>query len=191
MKKIISLIIIFFFIFPVISFSSDKTIVLKIKQAEKYVKQGKKDKALEYLNDAILLIKNSYPFGIKVVTFIDSENGFGKYVRTDNNVYTKGDTLRLYIEPVGYKIIKDGNYYKIKVSQDAKIVDSKGKTQFERKDWVIMDKSFITPSIPFYITNRISNIASLPSGEYTYEITINDLYAGKFYKKNIKFIIKK
>jgi hypothetical protein len=191
MKKTLSIIIVLLLLLPILSFSSNKTILSKIKNAEKFINMGKKNKALDSLNEAILLIKNTYPLGIKVLSFIKSEKGFGNIVKKNGNLFTRGDILLVYIEPIGYKIIKDGNYYKIKVSQDAKIIDSKGKTKFERKDWVIMDKSFITPSIPFYITNRISNIGNLPSGEYTYEITINDLYARKFYKKSIKFIIKK
>ncbi len=173
-----------------LSFSQEKLILLKLKKAYKFVEYREYEKSLNYLYDAIMEIKNSEPLGIKEMVFIEKDMGYSNYIKKDilNNTLKAGEPLYLYIEPKGYTIKKTKNGYFIWVSEDTIISDKKtGKILFKRENWVTMKKSFPYPTIPFYITNRISDI---PKGDYIFTIIIKDNLSGKKLKKSIPFYVR-
>ncbi len=188
MKKIIivSIIIVFMFI-PL--YSSNQLIKTKIQNALNLVEQNNYNAALVNMYDAIMMIKNSQSFQIKNFTLIEKEFGFGQYIKknTDNTLF-KGEPLYIYMEPVGYKITKTKSGYFIWVSEDAKIIDNKtGKTLFEKVNWVTMKRTYPYPTIPFYITNRITDF---PKGSYTFIAVIKDHLRDKSVEKVYKFEVK-
>ena len=189
-KKLLFLFLIFVFFISTSLFSSNnKLIKTKILNAAKYVDSNKYNLALENLYDAIMFIKNLQTFRIENFNLIEKEFGYRQFIKkaTDNLIF-KGEPFYVYMEPVGYKIIKTKNGYYLWVSEDAKIIDNKsGKVLFERKDWVSMKRTYPYPTIPFYITNRITDF---PSGSYTFIAIIKDHLQNKSVKKVYKFKVK-
>ncbi len=189
MKK--SFIILFFVILTTFILFSLGISVAKnhLKKAENYLDNGQKDKALNEIYDAIMIINNSKEFKLADFTLIDKENGYRMYVKkaTENSIFY-GEPFYIYMEPVGFKIVKTKSGYYMWVSEDAKIIDNKsGKTLFERKDWVSMKRAYPFPTIPFYITNRITDF---PRGSYTFIGIIKDHLKNKTIKKVFKFDVK-
>jgi hypothetical protein len=158
-----------------------------IQRALDELKQGKWDEAVDLLAEAILLIKSKEGFHVREITLCSRIDGFRDYSKIGGNILKKGTPLLVYIEPAGYQILKELGEFKIWLSEDAKITNGKGDVVFERNNWVDYNKSFPKPDIPFYITNRVSDI---PEGIYTFSFTIKDHYKKTFLTETFEFVVK-
>jgi len=167
---------------------------LKVEEIEKTVlsavdqlKKGNLEQAITLLSEAIMMIQNSQELHIRKVLLCTSIQGFRDYKNKNSNVLQAGEPFLLYIEPAGYQIAKEDNEYKIWIIEDAKIVNEKGKTVFEKTDWVSYNKGFPNPNIPFYITNRVADI---PVGKYKFIFTLKDKYKKTFLTESFEFRVE-
>jgi hypothetical protein len=158
----------------------------KILSALDELKKGNTKKVIELLSEAIMELTNKMDFQVKEIKICTEVRDYGDYSVMTRNLKA-GDTLLLYIEPEGFYVVKDNGSYKIHVSEDVSIVDEKGKSVFEKKDWIVYERSFPTPTIPFYITNRISDI---PAGKYKYTLTLKDHYKKTFTTETFEFFVE-
>lgn len=173
-----------FLIFPLL-FSDE--IENKIYEALDLIKKKQNDDAFVVLLDALMMIQNRKPFGIKNIALCGVVNGYRDYLEMSRPVLKTGEVFLLYIEPEGYQIKKNESKYIIWISEDVSVKNKKGKVIFEKKDWVESKKSYYTSTIPFYITNRITDI---PRGEYTYTITLKDHFRNTFYTETFEFVVE-
>lgn len=169
------------------SFLQEEEIENAIRMALDRFKQGDWDKTVDLLSEAIVLIRSNADFHVREITLCSSIDGFRDYTRINGNTLKKGTPLLLYIEPAGYRILKENREFKIWISEDAKITDQKGDIVFERNDWVNYKKSFPNPDVPFYITNRVTDI---PAGIYTFTFTIKDHYKKVFLTETFEFVVE-
>jgi hypothetical protein len=158
-----------------------------IRMALEHLKQGDWDKTVDLLSEAIMLIKSNEDFHVREITLCSRIDGFRDYARISGNTLKMGTPLLLYIEPAGYRILKESGEYKIWLSEDAKITNEKGEVIFERNDWVNYNKSFPNPDIPFYFTNRVTDI---PAGIYTFTFTIKDQFKKAFLTETFEFVVE-
>ena len=158
-----------------------------IQMALDHLKQGDWDKTVDLLSEAIMLIKSSQDLHIREITLCSRIDGFRDYTSIGGNTLKTGTPLLVYIEPAGYRILKESGEFKIWLSEDAKITNEKGDVVFERNDWVNYNKSFPNPDIPFYITNRVTDI---PAGIYTFTFTIKDHYKKAFLTETFEFVVE-
>jgi hypothetical protein len=158
-----------------------------IQMALDHLKQGDWEKTVDLLSEAIMLIKSNQDLRIREITLCSRINGFRDYTSIGGNTLKKGTPLLVYIEPAGYRILKESGEFKIWLSEDAKITNEKGEVVFERNDWVNYNKSFPNPDIPFYITNRVTDI---PAGIYTFTFTIKDHYKKAFLTETFEFVVE-
>ncbi len=189
MKKFFSVFLLILFISTFLISDNIYSIKKHLKNAEYYLSNGQKDKALSEIYDSIMLINNLKEFKLADFSLIDKVNGYKMYDKkaTENTLFF-GEPFYIYMEPVGFKIVKTKSGYYMWVSEDAKIIDNKtGKTLFERKNWVTMKRAYPFPTIPFYITNRITDF---PRGSYTFIGLIKDHLKNKVIKKVFKFEVK-
>jgi len=176
------------------SMKHDKIFALQEEEIEKtiqmaldHLKQGDWDKTVDLLSEAIMLIKSSQDLHIREITLCSRIDGFRDYTSIGGNTLKTGTPLLVYIEPAGYRILKESGEFKIWLSEDAKITNEKGDVVFERNDWVNYNKSFPNPDIPFYITNRVTDI---PAGIYTFTFTIKDHYKKAFLTETFEFVVE-
>jgi hypothetical protein len=153
---------------------------------ERY-KKGDPAETISLLAEAIMQIRNSMPLKIGKLYLCSEVRDYNDYDAKDGFVLRAGEPLLLYIEPEGYGIRKEENQYKIWISQDAVIKNEKGETIFQRNDWVEYNKAFPTPIIPFYLTNRVSDI---PAGKYTYSLTLKDHHKNSFLTESFEFLVQ-
>jgi hypothetical protein len=173
---------------------ANKTFILQeeeienaIQRALDHIKKGDWDQTLDSLSEAIMLIKSNQDFHVREITLCSQINGFRDYSRINGNELATGTPLLLYIEMGGYRILKESGEFKIWLSEDAKITNEKGEVVFEKNEWVNYNKSFPDPYIPFYITNRVTDI---PPGTYTFTFTIKDHYKKAFLTETFEFVVK-
>jgi hypothetical protein len=182
-KRIVVFSLTFLLIFPVLfSQEAENKILSALDELEK----GNTEKVIELLSEAIMTITNKMDFQIKELVICSDVRDYRDYSENTGNLKA-GETLLLYIEPEGYYVVKENGSYKIHVSEDVSIVNEEGESVFEKKDWVVYEKSFPSPIIPFYITNRISDI---PAGRYKYALTLKDHYKETFITETFEFVVE-
>lgn len=151
------------------------------------LRQGDTNQAVSLLAEAMMMIKSNEKLSVNQLFFCKEINGYRDYVKRDGNTLRSGEPFLLYIEPAGYQIKKEGSEYKIWVSEDASIVNAEGDTIFQQNNWVEYQKGFMSPVIPFYITNRVTDI---PPGKYTFKFTIKDKYKNAFLEQTFDFVVE-
>jgi len=161
----------------------EKTITMALDQ----FKKGDLEKTIDHLAEAMMLVKNRLDLHLVKLIMCTEVRDFGDYDARDSFEVNAGEALLLYMEPDGYHILKEGDSYKIWVSQDASISNDQGEVIFQRNNWVNYKRIFPTPILPFYLTNRVSDI---PAGKYTYSLTLKDHYKNTFFSKTFEFIVK-
>ncbi|MBD3413353.1 MAG: hypothetical protein GF421_02855 [Candidatus Aminicenantes bacterium] len=169
------------------SWAQQKEIEKTILQALDLVQKGDTQKAVVLLAEAIMMIKNAEDLSIGQMFLCTEINGYRDYIKREGNSLKSGEPLLLYIEPAGYQIKKEDNVYKIWVSQDASIVNEKGDVILQQNNWVEFKKGFTSPVVPFYITNRVTDI---PPGKYTFKFTIKDKYRNSFLDHSFEFVVE-
>lgn len=158
-----------------------------INEAVNAIKEGNRENAVDLLAEAIMLLKNSAEFRVAKLFLCSDIRDYRDYTPKESHVLKAGEPLLVYIEPDGYRLVKEGDEYKIWVSLDASITDSEGEVIFEKNNWVNYEKVFPTPIIPFYLTNRLSDI---PAGSYTYTVTLKDHHKNAFLTESLEFIVE-
>jgi len=186
MKKVIIVFTVICFLSVSFIYSNDNA-ETKIKQALEFLKKGNKPKTIELLAEAIMYLKNQQELSITNINLCNSISSYRNFEPKQGFTINEGDVFLLYFEPAGYKVVKTNKGYMIWISQDVKVENDQGKIVFEKKGWVETKKAYATPNIPFYITNRITQI---PKGNYTYKITIVDHNKKTFANKEFKFTVK-
>jgi len=161
----------------------EKTILEALEQ----FKKGETRKAVGLLAEAMMMIKSGEELSIDQLFLCKEINGYRDFVKREGNTLKSGEPFLLYIEPAGYQIRKEGSEYKIWVSEDASIVNEKGEVIFQKNNWVEYNRGFVSPVIPFYITNRVTDI---PSGKYTFKFSIKDNYKKTFLEQSYEFIVE-
>jgi hypothetical protein len=182
-KRVVVFSLTFLLIFPFL-FSQEAE--NKILSALEELKKGNTEKVIELLSEAIMELTNKMDFQVKEIIICSEVRDYRDYSEMTGNLKA-GDTLLLYIEPEGYYVVKENGSYKIHVSEDVSIVNENGKSVFEKKDWIVYERSFPSPMIPFYITNSISDI---PAGKYKYTLTLKDHYKKTFTTETFEFVVE-
>jgi hypothetical protein len=158
-----------------------------ILDALEMLRKGDTTQAAYLLAEAVMMIKSSGKLSVSQLLLCEEINGYRDYVQREGNTLKSGEPFLLYIEPAGYQIKKEDGEYKIWVSEDASIVNSAGENIFQQTNWVEYQKGFASPVIPFYITNRVTDI---PPGKYTFKFTIKDKYKNSFLEQSFEFVVE-
>jgi hypothetical protein len=196
---LIIIFIVFVFIDPLIFgspfdddlYTKEKTSVEELektlKMAVDQFKKGDPAKTLNHLAEAIMVVRNSLDLHLAKLDLCSEVRDYRDIDAKEAFEIKAGEPLLLYIEPDGYQLIKEGDAYKIWVSQDASISNDKGEVIFQKNSWVNYKRIFPTPISPFYLTNRVRDI---PAGKYTYTLTLKDHYKNSFFTKTFDFVVK-
>jgi hypothetical protein len=156
-------------------------------KALELLKKGDKEKALTLLAEAMMKIKSGEELSIQQLVLCSEIGGYREYAKKEANTIKSSEPLLLYIEPAGYQIKKEGDEYNIWVSEDASIMNEKGDVIFQKNNWVEYKRGFMSPVIPFFITNRVTDI---PPGKYTFNFTLKDHYKNSFLSDSFVFIVE-
>jgi len=156
-------------------------------EALELLKKGDKEKALTLLAEAMMMIKSGEELRIQQLVLCSEIEGYRDYAEREANTIQSNEPLLLYIEPAGYQIRKEGDEYNIWVSEDASIMNEKGEVIFQKNDWVEYKRGFMSPVIPFFLTNRVTDI---PPGKYIFKFTLKDHYKNSFLSDSFVFIVE-
>ena len=158
-----------------------------LSQALERFRKGEAVETMNLLGEAMMQIRNNLPLAISKLFMCSEIRDFNDYDAKAGFELKVGEPLLLYVEPEGYGVRKEEGEYRIWISQDVEIKNAKGEVIFQRNNWVDYNKGFPTPVIPFFLTNRITDI---PAGQYTYTFTLKDHHKNTFLTESFQFSVQ-
>jgi hypothetical protein len=138
---------------------------------------------MQALKDATAAAWRGLPFtALNVHLTAAAPAGYGRYVKRVDNIYRPGEPLIIYMEPVGFKVLrfKEREVYRYKLNADFNLVDAWGRVVGGRRSFGQFGEE--THQFPdrFPLTFTIS-LAGLPPGDYKVETILRDMIAKKSY----------
>jgi hypothetical protein len=127
------------------------------------------------------------PLQFRVATLADDVTAFGKYTPRSDSAFHSGDTLQIYLEPVGYGFAADGDGFRVSFSAGLEI----------RKGNVILGKTDDLGTFGWQGRTKSHEVhaavsVALPSlspGDYQLVLTLNDATSGKSATTTLAFAI--
>jgi len=107
------------------------------------------------------------------------DNTYGVYEPAEDDVYSEGETIYLYVEPLGYKIIKsEAGYYEFGFSADFQVVTENGEIIGGQEKFVQLPFKSWHPNKEVAITFNY-HFSGLPAGKYKIITTVYDANSDK------------
>lgn len=137
--------------------------------------KGDYKNALLKAKELYLSIWNKSPLFYSKSILVENEpEGVGMYVEKKDNKFAEGDPIYIYVEPMGYTVVKKGGNYSFGLAADFAILDNEGNRLYERKNfgtWSMESKSFNTE---FFLFLRYS-FTGIKPGKYRIITTLRDI----------------
>jgi hypothetical protein len=150
----------------------------KATLAETLVGRGYGEAALAAFDKATAAFWAASPLQLRVIAFADSIAGYGDYVARPDPAFRKGDTLRLYFEPVGYAFMPDGDGVRAAISVDVEIRTPGGLILGSAEDFVRLEWKGRTPMHEVH-ASVATPLPDLKPGEYLLLLTLRDQGSAK------------
>lgn len=108
--------------------------------AETLLARGYPGPALAAFDRAASDFWDASPLQLRTVVFADSVEGYANYTPRPNATFHPGDTLRIYLEPIGFAFTPDGDGFRSALSADLEIHTPGGlilarSDDFGRLEW--------------------------------------------------------
>lgn len=92
----------------------------KTAEAEAHIEAGRTAEAIAAFDEAHDALWNTMPLSFRVVVLADSVSAFGKYEPANGPIHA-GDTLTIYLEPVGYGFAAAGDLQRVSFTPSIEI----------------------------------------------------------------------
>jgi hypothetical protein len=146
---------------------------------------------LDDAREQYLSIWNQTEFNTTFSTFIKpfSAAGYGVYDERSSNVFAPGETIVLYIEPVGFGhrqlLDEKGNntLYLINMTAGYEIASANGTELQLIKDVPVVNVTSHRPNTEMFLTLTLTqDVQSLPAGNYVITYSVTDEVSGKSFQ---------
>ena len=104
------------------------------KMAEQRAKAGEPIRALEALDDAVTQVWRQAPLAFRNWAVVESAEGYGIYEPRENTSFRPGETMKVYVEPVGFGYGDQAGLHEVALSADLAIETPGGQILAEGKD---------------------------------------------------------
>lgn len=164
-------------------------IVDRAAEAESFLQDGKPVKALGAAEAAYDATWRAIPLSFTKALFAASApEGFGRYTPRENAVFSAGDEIVVYAEPVGYAYGEGANGFSIDLDADLDVRTASGQilasqTGFSRLSYTspIRERAFnVTLTFAF---------DGLKPGDYVLAVTLRDTHSDKSGSFELPFTI--
>jgi hypothetical protein len=145
----------------------------KAALAETLLDRGYGAAALAAFDRAADAFWNAAPLQLRVITFAESVSGFGSYTPRPSPRFRNGETLRLYLEPVGYGFAPDGEGVRAAIAVDVEIKTPGGLILGSAEDFVRLEWQGRAPMREVHATIA-TPLPFLKPGEYRLVLTLRD-----------------
>ena len=173
---------------PLVGPATAGEIADKATLAETLLGRGYGEAALAAFDKATDAFWAASPLQLRVITFADSVEGYGNYVPRPDATFRKGDTLRLYFEPVGYGFTLIGDGVRAAIAVDVEIRTPGGLILGSAEDFVRLEWKGKTPMHEVHATVA-TPLPDLKPGEYLLVLTLRDQGTSKTSDVTLPFTI--
>jgi hypothetical protein len=146
---------------------------------------------LDDAREQYLSVWNQTEFNATFSTFIKpfSAAGYGVYEERSSNVFAPGETIVLYVEPVGFShrqvLDEEGNntLYLINMTAGYEIASANGTQLQLIEDVPVVNVTSHRPNTEMFLTLTLTqDIQSLPAGDYVITYSVTDEVSGKSFQ---------
>jgi hypothetical protein len=144
--------------------------------AEMLLNQGKAAEALAAFDKTEDAFWNSLPLQLRTAVFASSVDGFAQYEPTPGAAFHSGDTVTIYIEPVGYSYAGGDGAYTVSLGTGIEIRTPGGLTLAKVDDFGKLEWQGRERSREVELALKV-DLPELKPGDYRLVLTLTD--AGK------------
>lgn len=145
---------------------------------------------LDQLNDEVAKVWASSPLAFRDVSVVNSAEGFGDFKPRDGNTFKAGETLMVYVEPVGFTYTLENDRYSFALSADLSIESDAGHVIAEGEDLFLIDDSSRVQIREFYMVLSVK-VPEIKAGGYTAIYKVKDMNSDKTGSFSVPFTISK
>jgi len=146
-----------------------------LSQAEEALLAGELTETGVLLRQAILTKWAITPLKIENLVHVNRQaNYYGDVSPRDDEHYSPGDTLYLYLEPRYYSIYEQNNTYSTHVSVDVKLILEDGTIAAHEPKIIDYSIAGTQPNFGLYMDLSFHLGSGIPPGEHTVEIELTD-----------------
>ncbi len=147
--------------------------------AEKLVRAGKFDEALQALESAREAVWKQAPLSFRKTLFVASDPaGFGIYDIRETSEFKSGEPLVIYTEPVGFSYGRDGQIFITDMGLDFEIRDSSGASLAKQENFASWTLRSRVPNKEF-MGKLNYDFTGLKPGDYEVITMVRDKNSGK------------
>ena len=159
--------------------ASGQSVVGKAQEAERLLAAGKVGEAMDAMDDAAVLLWEKAPLTFRRSVWVtERATGFGLFNARDNAVFSSGQPMLVYAEPIGFGWRKDGDAYRTDMVADIVFRSADGKELFRKDEFLTMQLAGRYRNREFF-TNMNYTLTGVPAGEYRVETIFRDRTSGK------------
>jgi hypothetical protein len=160
----------------------------KAALAETLLDRGYAEAGLAAFDKAADAFWKASPLQLRVITFADSVSGYGDYAPRPDSVFRNGDTLRIYLEPVGYGFSPDGDGVTAAIAVDVEIRTPGGLILGSADDLVRLEWTGKRPMHEVQASVALP-LPDLKPGAYELLLTLRDQGSSKVKDVTLPFTV--
>ena len=138
---------------------------------------GKPVDAYLTLSNALADLARRTPLFLTAAKFAQGPSrGYGQYDSRPHNVFTRGETLRVYLEPAGFDHARQGELFHVSLACDYAILGTDGKTVAADRNVKEIEIASRQANAELAVDLALPYL-DLPPGDYALAVTVRDLVA--------------
>ncbi len=164
----------------------------KAAESERLLAAGKALQAWRTMDEAARAIWEKLPLTIvKALFVVGDPQGYGIYNPRESNTFKPGDTMVVYVEPVGFGHAYANGVYTIALKADLVLKDkASGQILFKREGFGEFRLSSRKPNREFFLKLSI-DLNNAPEGDFLLTIPITDKVKGQKTAFSLPFSVRK
>ncbi len=149
-----------------------------VAEAEALLPAGSTAAIWEEFDRATELFWADAPLAFRRALLVDSASGFGQYQPRVAAMFHAGDSLVVYLEPVGYGWTAIGDQFRIRFGVDIEIASTGNGIIIAEPGFATVERLSRTRNWEFQLTLEMT-LPDLPADAYELRITLHDAATGK------------
>jgi hypothetical protein len=172
------------------SIAGAQDIAGKAREAEALLARGRVIEAIDALDEAQAALWNKAPLDFRRgIWVMEKAEGFGIFRPRPDAVFTAGQPMLVYAEPVGFGWTRNGEIYTTDFVADVVFRNKAGTEIFRKDEFQVFNLSSRFRNREF-MCNFTYTLTGIPAGEYTVETTLRDRVLGKKGSFTLPFTVK-
>ncbi len=143
---------------------------------------------LDRLDEEVAKVWASSPLAFRGVTSVNGVEGFGDFKPRDGNTFKAGETLMVYVEPVGFTYVLENGRYSFALSADLAIESDVGQIITQGEVLFLIDDSSRVQIREFHMVLSVK-VPEIRAGGYKAVYRVKDMNSGKTGSFSVPFTV--